>query len=583
MSCAGFGAFAMCPKRQHVVALATLLTLALTLVAPLVAGAASEPPKVASGQATVNKSCGVLDDSDPVGAISSACDHIAGALPDVPSPKDIAELPQKVAGDVLNGIKDDVVSTMAAGVAQAASWLLGKTLDAITGSTTPDVTSRWFVGQYAQMAGLAALFAIPFLVLAAIQSVAATDWGILGRAAFVEAPLAFLFTAMAVGVTALLLSITDGMTDWVTHSSQADTESFVKSLVKLYVNTGTLAVPPFLELIAAITAVAGAFLVWLELIVREAAIYICLAFVPFVMAARIWPRIAHWCRRLVEIGVVIIFSKFAIAAIFALAAGALGQVGQPKDLRAVFAGTALVLLAAFAPYALLKLIPMAEGAVAAVGGHRQHLQGAVSTGPVPSPAALMQDQLRNRFLGSGGGGGAATGSEAAGEAETTAGGTAEAGGAAGAGSAGLAVLGADATKEAATAGPKAGAALGAHTDQLAGSSGTGAERQLSSYDGQSAAAGRSAAAPERPVPPAAGGESAGGASDASTASAESVAEAPTNAAPPVSWSPGSSGRATSAPGQPTAVDGGPGPSPDVGDPAPNEGPPTPPPPNRMEE
>jgi hypothetical protein len=95
--------------------------------------------------------------------------------------------------------------------------------------------------------------------------------------------------------------------------------------------------------------VAGAFLVWLELIPREAGIYICLAFVPFVMAARIWPRIAHWCRRLVEIGVVIILSKFAIAAIFAIAAAALGQVGQPKDLRAIFAGAALVLLVAFAP------------------------------------------------------------------------------------------------------------------------------------------------------------------------------------------------------------------------------------------
>jgi hypothetical protein len=262
--------------------------------------------------------------------VTGACNDLAGALPNVPSPKEIAELPQKAATDVLNGIKDDIVSTMAAGVAKAASWLLGKTLDAITGSTTPDVTSKWFVGQYAQMAGLAALFAIPFLLFAAIQSVAATDWGILARAALVETPLAFIFTAMAVGVTALLLAVSDGMSDWITHSSHADTESFVKSMVKVYAATGTLAVPPFLELVAAITAVAGAFLVWLELIIREAGIYICLAFVPFVMAARIWPRIAHWCRRLVEVGVVIILSKFAIAAIFAIAAAALRPGGAQQ-------------------------------------------------------------------------------------------------------------------------------------------------------------------------------------------------------------------------------------------------------------
>jgi hypothetical protein len=97
------------------------------------------------------------------------------------------------------------------------------------------------VGQYVQVAGLAALFAIPFLVFAAIQSVAATDWGIIARAVFVETPLAFILTAMAVGVTAVLLAVTDGMSDWIIHSSHADTESFVRSMVKVYAATGTLA------------------------------------------------------------------------------------------------------------------------------------------------------------------------------------------------------------------------------------------------------------------------------------------------------------------------------------------------------
>ena len=159
-----------------------LAALALCLAPPLVA-AESAPPKSApatgSGSATVDKPCdGSITDLDPTGTVTGACNDVAGSLPNVPSPKEIAELPKKAATEVLNDIKDDVVSTMAAGVAKAASWLLGKTLDAITGSTTPDVTSKWFVGQYAQMAGLAALFAIPFLVFAAIQSVAATDWGI---------------------------------------------------------------------------------------------------------------------------------------------------------------------------------------------------------------------------------------------------------------------------------------------------------------------------------------------------------------------------------------------------------------------
>jgi hypothetical protein len=121
---------------------------------------------VGSGQATVDKPCddipypiGAVTIPYPIGAVTDACNAIAGAVPDVPSPREIAELPKRVAGEVLDTIKDDVVSAMATGVARAASWLLGRTLDAITGSSTPDVTSEWFVGRYAQMAVLAALFA----------------------------------------------------------------------------------------------------------------------------------------------------------------------------------------------------------------------------------------------------------------------------------------------------------------------------------------------------------------------------------------------------------------------------------------
>jgi hypothetical protein len=115
-----------------------LVAMALCLAAPAVLSAKPpKPPRTGSGSAQVDKPCDGLP--DPIGVVTDGCNAIADAVPDVPSPKEIAELPTKAASDVLNGIKNDIVSTMAAGVAKAASWLLGKTLDAITGSTTPDV------------------------------------------------------------------------------------------------------------------------------------------------------------------------------------------------------------------------------------------------------------------------------------------------------------------------------------------------------------------------------------------------------------------------------------------------------------
>ena len=38
-------------------------------------------------------------DLDPTGTVTGVCDDVAGSLPGVPSPKEIAELPKKAAND----------------------------------------------------------------------------------------------------------------------------------------------------------------------------------------------------------------------------------------------------------------------------------------------------------------------------------------------------------------------------------------------------------------------------------------------------------------------------------------------------
>ncbi len=80
---------------------------------------------------------------------------------------------------------------------------------------------------------------------------------------------------------------------------------------------------------------------------REAAVYVAVAFLPLALVAMVWERTAHWSRRLAEWLVAIILAKFTIAAAFALAASAI--VDAPSSgggLSALLAGCSVLLVAA---------------------------------------------------------------------------------------------------------------------------------------------------------------------------------------------------------------------------------------------
>jgi hypothetical protein len=108
---------------------------------------------------------------------------------------------------------------------------------------------------------------------------------------------------------------------------------------------------------------------WLELLIRDAAVYIIVLMLPLFFAAMVWPARRIWAVRAVELLVALILSKFAIVAVLSLGGAALGHALVP-GIQSLFAGTALVLLAAFSPWAILRLLPLHELAGAAVGGLR---------------------------------------------------------------------------------------------------------------------------------------------------------------------------------------------------------------------
>ncbi len=305
-------------------------------------------------------------------------------------------------------------------VESGAAWLVGQAGKLIDQTTTPRLQSPWFLRQYGTMAALAAVFALPLLLVSVLQGVVRRDGGVIVRAALVHLPLAFALTVMAVVIVELFLGLTDAMAGQVAGSVGSDAEAFFKDTAKalgavLLASGGASPLPLFAVFLGALVAAVGAFFVWIELLIRSAAIYVAVLFLPFTFVAMIWPATQRWCRRLIELLAAIILAKFVIVAIMALAAAGLGHSRSHDAFNGVLAGTALMLLAAFSPFALLKLIPLAEGAAHAAGSHRG--AGASTLGPTASPGAVMRRALDANWGNAGGtpglaGGGAHAGAGA---------------------------------------------------------------------------------------------------------------------------------------------------------------------------
>ena len=63
------------------------------------------------------------------------------------------------------------------------------------------------------------------------------------------------------------------------------------------------------------------------MIIRDAAIYICVFFLPLTFVAMVWPATSRWARRLVELLIAIILAKFVIISILTLATAAIANTG----------------------------------------------------------------------------------------------------------------------------------------------------------------------------------------------------------------------------------------------------------------
>ena len=225
---------------------------------------------------------------------------------------------------------------------------------AIIGTTTVDLgQASWLSSVTKNMFRVEGLIMAPLLFAATIGAVLRQDMRRLGRSWGIFLPISMLAGYAVVELTKIGLDITDGISSAIQYEVMPNLGEVLVRAISLgivaSINEGVLSI------LLSLLIIAGCLAIWLELVVRAAAIELAVFFMPLALAGLVWPATAHWAKRLIEVLVALLLMKPVIVGALCLGAGAVVDMG---DASTAVSGLAILLIAAFAPYALLKLVPI---------------------------------------------------------------------------------------------------------------------------------------------------------------------------------------------------------------------------------
>ncbi len=268
-----------------------------------------------------------------------------------------------VASSLAHDAASSLVSQITSALLSAAAWLVEHVISLVTSPGRVDLSQPWFLARSAVMEQLGEFVVLPLLLVATIGPVLRQDLRRLGRVWGVGLPVAVLIGVSGAQFTQLAMGATDALCQAVLGDPGTTLQANLRGLATAMVMPGA---PQLVAAVIAVLLIVGAVLLWLELVVRAAAIYVAVFFMPLALACYVWPATTAIARRTVELVSALILSKFVIVATLTLGVAALH--GGPSPDNAVV-GSAILLLAGFAPFVLLRLAPVVEASALA------HLEG----------------------------------------------------------------------------------------------------------------------------------------------------------------------------------------------------------------
>ncbi|WP_328956157.1 hypothetical protein [Kitasatospora purpeofusca] len=316
------------------------------------------------------------------------------------------------------GAVTDPLGALAKGCAQAAVWVVRKLSGAIDGTTEVDFTNASFLQQYA------VVFAASTVVTLVLWLLAVTKRAVRGAplTTAISEAIGFLWlTVVASAFTPLILytvvSATDGLTKAIAVGTKSDTGTYLGGFADT-LEKGDIGGGPLILIITSLVAVLAAAVLWIELLIRAAMLYVGALLGTAVYAGlvdkQLWKHVRRWAGVMLAVDL----AKPIIVIILGLAGAVSAGAGASDDFARVLSGLAILFLSIFASAAVYRFVP---GFGDEIMSMRHARASAVSAGSamINGTANFMRQGIsthgdRGPQAGGGGGAGAGGGSVAPG-------------------------------------------------------------------------------------------------------------------------------------------------------------------------
>ncbi|MET8599310.1 hypothetical protein ACH4UX_11180 [Streptomyces althioticus] len=303
----------------------------------------------------------------------------------------------------------DPLSSLARGCADAASWTVKQLSAAVESTAKVDFTNDTFLQQYAVVFAASTILTLLLWLLAVAKRAVR---GVPLTTALSEA-IGFLWlTVLASAFTPLILytvvSATDGVTDVLAKATGDQTDTFFGTFSGALEKGDDIGGGPIMLIVVSLVSILAAGILWLELVIRAALLYVGALLGTVVYAGLVDKNLWGHVRRWAGIMIAVIMVKPVIVIVLGLA-GALSADDGPDAFSAVVSGLAIILLAIFASAMIYRFVPGFGDEIAGSRNNRL-MQGAEgkAAAVISSPATLVAQGIKThstRADNHGGGGG----------------------------------------------------------------------------------------------------------------------------------------------------------------------------------
>ncbi|GAA2387619.1 hypothetical protein GCM10010420_08350 [Streptomyces glaucosporus] len=287
----------------------------------------------------------------------------------------------------------DPLSSLAQGCADAAAWIVTKLSDAVTTTATVDFTNPSFLRQYAVVFAASTILTLVLWLLAvakrAVRGIPLTE-------AITEA-IGFLWlTVLASAFTPLVLytlvTATDAVTDAIAAGTGSNTDKFFGAFSEALKKGDDIGGGPIMLIVVSLVSVLAAGVLWLELVIRAALLYVGALLGTVVYAGLVDKNLWGHVRRWAGIMIAVILVKPVIVIVLGLA-GALASDEGPGAFSAIVSGLAIILLAIFASAMIYRFVPGFGDEIVRQRNASADPASRTAAAVVASPAAMLRQGI----------------------------------------------------------------------------------------------------------------------------------------------------------------------------------------------